>query len=380
ALDRLGQLGAVRGVEGVRDEARQVMQHVGVAAPGGGARRVPRQAPPVRGGEIGGRLGLPGVPQQAAEAGHAGLGARQEQELVPLVEAHQGGARPPLPLRRAPAVMDEDPGDEVLAQTRIVQPPLLLDREIGQARRQRRGEEAAPLLRGGAGSGIDLDPLQAAARRILLEHIAVELHPGQRLGPPPGPFAHRSGIILSRARHDEAHLAAPPLQPDRRPRGAHPQLHLGTDRHPVDVASEDVGEEGVPLVAAVVAHLLAQQAGGDADADSGGLAGHPLVIARWAGWPQRWAGRPLSWAGWPPSWAGRPPSWAAPPRSWAGRPPRSARTATRLARPPPRWARPPPRWARPPPRWARAPQAWAGAPQRWARRALTSVQTPPRSL
>ena len=38
------------------------------------------------------------------------------------------------------------------------------------------------------------------------------------------------------------------------PRRAHPQLHLGTDRHPLHVATEGIGEEGVPLVAAVVSY------------------------------------------------------------------------------------------------------------------------------
>jgi len=55
-------------------------------------------------------------------------------------------------------------------------------------------------------------------------------------------------------------------------------LDLGTDGYPFDEGAENVGEERVALVAAVVADLLPEQARGDAEADfSGGL---PLRHAR----------------------------------------------------------------------------------------------------
>src|SRR4051812_20326382 len=99
-----------------------MMEDVGVTAPD---RRTPqdlRQSLSVRGGELIRRRLLPGFPQQTAEAAHAVLVARHQEELVALVETHQGGAGPPRPLPLTPAVVEEDPGDEALPQQRIVEP------------------------------------------------------------------------------------------------------------------------------------------------------------------------------------------------------------------------------------------------------------------
>src|SRR5262249_26467055 len=75
--------------------------------------------------------------------------------------------------------------------------------------------------------------------------------------------------VLSRARHPQPHVAADALQADGWPRHAQSQLQLWADRHPLDEGTQVVGEKIVPLVAAVVAHFLTQQAGGDADARPG---------------------------------------------------------------------------------------------------------------
>ena len=68
-------------------------------------------------------------------------------------------------------------------------------------------------------------------------------------------------------------------QADRRSRHAEAELDLRAHGHPLDERAQRVDEEGVALVAAVVAHLVAQQAGRDAEADPFGL---PLLHGR--GW------------------------------------------------------------------------------------------------
>ncbi len=59
------------------------------------------------------------------------------------------------------------------------------------------------------------------------------------------------------------------LQPDRRPRSAQSDLDLRTYRDPGDVGSEHVGQESVSLMASVVAHLLAEQTGGNSETEGG---------------------------------------------------------------------------------------------------------------
>jgi hypothetical protein len=66
-------------------------------------------------------------------------------------------------------------------------------------------------------------------------------------------------------------------QADRRARHAQADFDFRTHRHPLDERPERLGEEGVALVSAVVAHRLAEQAGRHAEADFLGL---PLRHAR----------------------------------------------------------------------------------------------------
>jgi len=61
-------------------------------------------------------------------------------------------------------------------------------------------------------------------------------------------------------------------QPQRLARDRQAVLDLRADRDPLDESPEGVAEGAVELVAAVVADLVAEQAGTDADAD--GLVAH----------------------------------------------------------------------------------------------------------
>jgi hypothetical protein len=63
----------------------------------------------------------------------------------------------------------------------------------------------------------------------------------------------------------------------RLPRHAHTDLELGTDRHPLDVAAEQIGEKVVVLVAPVEAHLLAEETAADSKSE-------PIVAGRRGGW------------------------------------------------------------------------------------------------
>jgi hypothetical protein len=50
-------------------------------------------------------------------------------------------------------------------------------------------------------------------------------------------------------------------------RRAETDLHLRAHGHPREAGAEEVDDDDVPLVAAVVAHALAEETGRDADAD-----------------------------------------------------------------------------------------------------------------
>src|SRR5262249_11135387 len=169
-----------------------------------------------------------------------------------------GGEEPP------PAPVREQALDEVLAQPRVAQAPLVLDREQRQPLHEdaRERADAGPPRR-----APHPHALHAAARRVLLEHVAVEVEPRQLVGAPPGEARHRLGVVAPAARCEETRRARVALEPDRLARDAETELHLGAHRHPLDPAPERVDEERVALVPAVVAHLAPEEAGADADAE-----------------------------------------------------------------------------------------------------------------
>jgi hypothetical protein len=72
-------------------------------------------------------------------------------------------------------------------------------------------------------------------------------------------------VIDVAAGGDHPHVAAGADEAERLARRAHPDLDLRADAQPLDVLPQGVGQELVPLVAAVEPDLLAEQARRDAD-------------------------------------------------------------------------------------------------------------------
>jgi hypothetical protein len=237
ALDRRSQLRAVGAVQAVRDETRQVHEDVGVAAAAGGPAENRSHPGEIVASEVGGGDLPPGAPQEPAEPAHTGLAPGHQEELVPLVEPGEGRPAPAGPRRPPEAVVGENPGDEALPEPRIVQPPLLLDRQLREKPEERLGEDPLPVS-GRHGvvplPRIELDPFHAAARRVLLEHIAGEIKLGELRHPPPGVLAHRGRMVGAGIGGDEPGLPADLHQADGRPRGAETDLDLRADRHPFD--------------------------------------------------------------------------------------------------------------------------------------------------
>ena len=157
--------------------------------------------------------------------------------------------------------------DEALAQARVAQPALLLGGEQRQASQERLREEAASGGGGRAVLVVDLHAFEPARRRALLEHVAVEPGRGDSLRRPARPRAHAFAEVGPTCGIDEADLAVHAGEPDRRARDPQPDLDLGTEWDVANVARELLGEKRIALVAPVEADLLAQQAGGDADAN-----------------------------------------------------------------------------------------------------------------
>ena len=69
------------------------------------------------------------------------------------------------------------------------------------------------------------------------------------------------------ALRDELGAVGASYQAQRVAGDAEPELDLRADRHPLDVATEGVAQEIVAFVLPVEAHLVAEEAGGDADPD-----------------------------------------------------------------------------------------------------------------
>ena len=198
------------------------------------------------------------------------------------VEPHQPAGGPPAGEEGPQAAVGEDPLHEVLAEAGVRQPPFLLDRQLRQAGGERRGEQPDAGPRRRAVPVVDLHALHAAARRVLLQHVAAQIGAREPGGAAFGEARHGLGQVPSGLRHHEPQAARRPLEAHRVARRAEPELHLGADRHPLDPLAERVDEEAVPLVPAVEPHGLAQQARRDADADGGLGLVHVIPVYRTA--------------------------------------------------------------------------------------------------
>src|SRR5262249_3479286 len=80
-----------------------------------------------------------------------------------------------------------------------------------------------------------------------------------------GPGPHGVRVVDAGVHRDHPDVAADLQEPHRLARHAHADFHLGADAHPLHVRRERLDQHRVALVTAVEPHLVAQQAGPDAD-------------------------------------------------------------------------------------------------------------------
>ena len=190
-----------------------------------------------------------------------------EQALVCRVEGGQPPARHAGGDGALPARVGEYALDEARAQGGVVETPLVLDGEQRQPLHERAREEAGATAQGPAALAVHPDPLHAAAGRVLLEDVADEVQARELLGARPDEARHRAGEVSAALRGHEPRGRGIALEADWLTRNAETQLYLRADGHPLDEAPERLCEERVALVAAVVAHRLAEEAGADAEAE-----------------------------------------------------------------------------------------------------------------
>jgi len=203
---------------------------------------------------------------------------RAELGLVCRVEGGEPGARHAGGERGLPARVGEHARQEARAQGGVAETPLLLDGQERQARHERAREEAGAAPAGPA-AAVHAHALHAAAGRVRLEDVADEIQARELRGARPGEARHRAGQVPAAVRGHQARGRRIPLEADRFARDAEAELHLGADGHPLDEAPERVGEERVALVPAVVAHLMAEEAGADAEAERRHRVGLDVAVA-----------------------------------------------------------------------------------------------------
>jgi hypothetical protein len=155
--------------------------------------------------------------------------------LLGRVEADQAFGGPPTGEEVAHPSVPEDSVDEVLAQARVVQPALLLDRQSGHRLDERLREYPPRRPRGPLEAFIPhADAFEAAARGALLEHEAREVPLTQLADDRGGPAPHGGGVIGAR-RPEQTDPIAPPDESDGLARSSESDPDLGTDRDQPDV-------------------------------------------------------------------------------------------------------------------------------------------------
>ena len=193
---------------------------------------------------------------------------RKQQQLVRRVKAHQIARRPPRAEQVAQARVREYPLDEVVAQSWIGQPPFFLERQMRKSLDERHGKQTAarrvPQLRG--------------RRRSSPARVRSSASPSSGRKP------DRSSCARADARDREKRsidaVTSMPLltvisrnrrsardDPHGLARRAETAFDFRTDRHPLDEAAEGLGQKRIAFVTAVEAHLVPEQARGDADAN-----------------------------------------------------------------------------------------------------------------
>jgi hypothetical protein len=267
-LDQPEQLVPLLGGEDLLEVAQDVLEHVHVLLGGGDLPQAGHVDLLILLGEL--STGSPlGVGDQLAQAAVPGPVVGHEQELLAGVEADQVSHRP-APLEHRPeAPVSEQALEEVLAQARVVEPAVLLGGEVGEPLQQGGGEQAPPGLAAHAGLlRVDLDPLHAARGGVALEDVAPQVQGLERLHALLGEPGHAGGVVRARLGGDQADRVVLAVhEADRLARDPHADLDLRAHGDELDELGHGAGEEAVVLVLAVVADLVAEEAGGDAHAD-----------------------------------------------------------------------------------------------------------------
>ena len=193
------------------------------------------------------------------------LAAGQEEQLVPGVEVHQGPAAGRHGGQVAEMFAHEHAFDEIFPQPAVVEPTILLHRQQGKVPGEGPGEHAGADIAGHALLRVDLDPVEAAARRILFEDEAAQPLLFELFDPGCGPGLHLLGVVdPAAAGHQPGRLLAA-HQAQGLAGNGQAAFHLRADRHELHVLAENITNEVVQLMAAVVAHVLPQQAGAHPD-------------------------------------------------------------------------------------------------------------------
>ena len=114
---------------------------------------------------------------------------------------------------------------------------------------------------------VDFHPVESAAWRILFEDETRQIFADERRHAGSRKALHLSRDVEATLDCQQPHAVLDAHEPHGLARRAEPAFDFRTDRHPLDEAAERLGQKCVPLVPTVEAHLVAQQARGDADAN-----------------------------------------------------------------------------------------------------------------
>ena len=156
---------------------------------------------------------------------------------------------------------------KVSRSTRIVQPPLFLDRQQGKVPGESPGEQTHAFLFRHALRVVHLDPHEAAAGGVALEDKPAEVLRFEFPDTFFGPAQHAIGVVDVGAGGDEARGFRVTDQTQCLPGDGETGLYLGADRNEIQVFAQRVREVTVVLVAAVKPDRLPEKAGADADPD-----------------------------------------------------------------------------------------------------------------
>jgi len=226
--------------DGLLEVAADVLQHIGVGAAGGALFQAGHQVAEIAGGH----LVEVDVPGHAAEAVAQALVVHQavghQQILVARVKRQQAVAGQALGQQLLPTGVDEDAGQEVFPQYRVIQAAIFFHRQVRVARAERLGVNATPsALHRRSVFTVDLDAFQAAGRRLLHEDVAAQV------GVFGGHFAavcvqRRSDIQLAVYGTDGLGLFGIAHQANGFTGDTQADRHFRAQRHEVEVLGEDL--------------------------------------------------------------------------------------------------------------------------------------------